>query len=200
MGSGSLAIWTSCERAKSARGAITCAHQYYISMHTFLLGAWSKPWNWKKVAPGVLPGSVAGLSCWTFGSDYPHSWKYTGIIFLFKLSGQFDSWRKISAVKTCQCVQQIMFTFCPELGGQWHQFGWLRLCWRQRCWSPGWLRCCCYLLVLLFVGVVSNCCFLLLLDLCWILLFMFLFIDIVFTWWHVVVETEWQPGSDGNST
>ena len=36
MGSGSLEIWTSWERAKSARGATTCAHQYYRV--TFLTG------------------------------------------------------------------------------------------------------------------------------------------------------------------
>ena len=98
-----------------------------------------------EVLPQVLPGSVVGHSCWTFGSDYRHSWKYTVLIFSFKLSGQSDIWRNISAAITYQCIRilQIMFTFCLELVGQWHQFGWQRSCWKQHCWSPDWLRWCC---------------------------------------------------------
>ena len=55
-----------------------------------------------EVPPEVLPGSVVGHSCWTFGSDYLHSWKYTVLIFSFKLSGQSDIWRNISAAITYQ--------------------------------------------------------------------------------------------------
>ena len=79
-----------------------------------------------EVPPEVLPGSVVGHSCWTFGSDYLHSWKYTVLIFSSKLSGPFDIWRNISAAITSQCIVSIVSKKTEFSRNQlWEIFFWL---------------------------------------------------------------------------